>query len=245
MTCPSARRSDNLLLIAAREPVSGFTKTRLGQAIGMEAAATLYAAFLSDLAARFTPPALIPDPLYDLGWAFTPAECDFAAVLSSLDPPPPDHPAIHFVPQHGDDWGVRQSNLLRWGHGSGYARTVLTASDSPQMSLTVVLDAFRALQRHDVVLGRVSDGGYYLIGVSGPYDVLSGVQMSTASAADGVLERAVHLGLTTAEVDATFDVDEIGDLEHLRTFCTIDGGVVPATAAALRELGIAAQESIS
>lgn len=245
MNSPPARWADSLLLIAAREPTPGFTKTRLGRAIGLEAAAALYAAFLSDLAARFTPPALASDPPYDLGWAFIPAECDFAAVLSNLTPPPPDHPAIRFVPQHGDDWGVRQSNLLRWGHQSGYARTILTASDSPQMSLAVVLNAFRALERHDVVLGRVADGGYYLIGVSGPHDVLSGVPMSTASAADGVLERSAQLGLATAEVDATFDVDEVEDLEFLRTFCASDPGSAPATAAALGRLGIFGSASAS
>jgi glycosyltransferase A (GT-A) superfamily protein (DUF2064 family) len=51
------------LLIAAREPVPGTTKTRLGAAIGMARAATLYAAFLVDLAARFTP---VPD----VDWGF-------------------------------------------------------------------------------------------------------------------------------------------------------------------------------
>ena len=39
-----------LLLIAAREPVPGLTKTRLGATIGMARAAELYAAFLVDLA---------------------------------------------------------------------------------------------------------------------------------------------------------------------------------------------------
>ena len=44
-----------LLLIAAKEPVPGMAKTRLGATIGMARAAALYAAFLVDLAARFTP----------------------------------------------------------------------------------------------------------------------------------------------------------------------------------------------
>ncbi|HEV2107579.1 MAG TPA: TIGR04282 family arsenosugar biosynthesis glycosyltransferase [Thermomicrobiales bacterium] len=237
VTAPSARRSDNLLLIAAREPVPGSTKTRLGRAIGMEAAATLYRAFLSDLAARFTPPALAIEPLYDLGWAYTPSACDFARVLAGLESGPPSDPGIHLVPQQGSDWGARQANLLRWGRDAGYQRTVLTASDSPQMSLDVVLDAFRELERHEVVLGRVADGGYYLIGVSGPYDVLESVPMSTASAAAGVLQRTAALGLRAAEVAATFDIDEAEDLEHLRRFCVRSTDEVPATAAAIRKLG--------
>ena len=238
MTGSACRRSDNLLLIAVREPVPGFTKTRLGHEIGMELAATLYRAFVSDLAARFTPPALADDPPFDLGWAFTPAECDFAAVLAGLEHPPLPDPRVHFVSQYGPDWGVRQVNLLRAGHDAGYRRTVLTASDSPQMPLAVVLDAFRTLERHDVVLGRVTDGGYYLIGVHGPHDVLSGVPMSTADAADGVLQRATELGLGTAEVEPTFDIDVVDDLDQLRTLCESDPAMVPATARALRMLAI-------
>ena len=78
--CPGER---GLFLIAAREPRPGQTKTRLGAAIGMDRAAALYAAFLVDLAARFTP---CPDAEweFDLGWAYTPADVDFRPVLTEI-----------------------------------------------------------------------------------------------------------------------------------------------------------------
>ena len=235
------RRSDDLLLIAAREPTPGFTKTRLGATLGMEAAATLYRAFLTDLAHRFVPPALGEEPPFDLGWAFTPAGCDFPAVVRSLSPVMAALSAmgegrIHHVPQRGDDWGERQANLLRWGHDAGYRRTVLTASDSPQMTVATVEAAFGALETHDLVLGRVSDGGYYLIGLSGPHDVLRDVPMSTASAADALVARAGALGLRLAEVPATFDVDTGDDLAVLRAYAARHPAAIPVTAIALARL---------
>ena len=180
----SKRRGRGLLLIAAREPAPGMTKTRLGATIGMERAAALYAAFLVDLAARFTP---CPgeDWGFDVGWAFTPAEVDFAPVLQQIGCAPPPA-AVRFVAQQGEGWDVRQANILRWGHEQGYERTVLIGSDSPQLPFAVVRDAFAALADHDVAMGRTLDGGYYLIGMRGFHDVLTGVPMSTASAADAL-----------------------------------------------------------
>lgn len=95
----------------------------------------------------------------------------------------PSQPAsVRFVPQEGDGWVARQTNLVRWGHNHGYARTVLVASDSPHLPAGTLADAFAALKEQDVVLGRVRDGGSYLIGVRGLRDVLSGVPLSTATA---------------------------------------------------------------
>ncbi|MBA2276428.1 MAG: DUF2064 domain-containing protein, partial [Chloroflexia bacterium] len=143
----SSRRSDNLLMIAARDPVPGTTKTRLGAAIGMERAATLYRAFLRDLAARLTPPATAP-VAYDLAWTYSPPECDFRAVLAEVAGVAPGH--VWYVAQDGDDWGTRQSNLLRWGKERGYARSVLIASDSPQLARAVIDAAFAALESADI-----------------------------------------------------------------------------------------------
>jgi uncharacterized protein len=225
-----------LFLIAARAPVAGMTKTRLGATIGMERAAVLYAAFLVDLAARFTPCA-DGDWGFDIGWAYTPADVDFARVLESIGCPCPPS-AVRFVPQHGDGWDVRQAHLLRWGHDRGYARTVLVGSDSPHLTLHVAQEAFGKLLDADIVLGRTLDGGYYLIGMRGFHDVFSGVPMSTASAADALVARVTALGLGLAELPATFDIDEEGDLVHLRAELGPDGASAPATWAALRRLGL-------
>ena len=224
------------MLIAAREPVPGMTKTRLGATIGMARAAALYAAFLVDLAARFTP-CQDEDWGFDAGWAFTPADVDFACVLERIgcDRPPP---AVRFVAQHGDDWGERQANLLAWGHEQRYERTILIGSDSRQLPFAVVGDAFVALTDHDVAMGRTLDGGYYLIGARGFHDVLSGVPMSTESAADALAARTSDLGLRLAELPVAFDIDEERDLEHLRRALAPDGACAPATWAALRRLGL-------
>ncbi|MEJ7762318.1 MAG: DUF2064 domain-containing protein [Thermomicrobiales bacterium] len=235
------RRSENLLMIAAREPIPGFTKTRLGESLGMEVAAALYRAFLTDLAHRFVPPSLADEPPFDLAWAFTPAACDFPGVVRSLSPVMGVLSAmaegrVRHVPQRGKDWGERQANLLRWGHEAGYRRTILTASDSPQMTMATVESAFTALGSHDVVLGRVEDGGYYLIGLGGPHDVLRDVPMSTASAADALVARARGSRLLVAEMEATFDVDTAADLAMLRDYAARFPAAIPATAAALARL---------
>jgi len=223
---------EGLLLIAARNPVPGQTKTRLGSAIGMERAAALYRAFLVDLAARFAPTAT-----YDLGWAFTPPDADFAGVLASIGAPP--GPGVHLVPQDGEGWGVRQANLLRWGIEHGYDRTVLIASDSPHLPAGRVSDAFTALDDREIILGRVHDGGYFLIGARVPCDgLLDAVPMSTASAADALVARAATLGYRVAELPPTIDVDEAADLDRLEAELLPDGAPAPATWAALHDLSL-------
>jgi hypothetical protein len=57
---------DTALVVMARYPEVGATKTRLARAIGVEEAAHLYRAFLTDLAQRFA------GQPYDLHWAYTP-----------------------------------------------------------------------------------------------------------------------------------------------------------------------------
>ncbi len=226
-----------LLLIAAREPTPGMTKTRLGAAIGMERAADLYAAFLRDLDNRFTPPAHA-EWEFDVGWAFTPAEADFARVLEEIGCARPPATTL-FVPQQGEGWDVRQANLLRWGWERGYPCTVLMASDSPHLPLGTIREAFATLEQNDITMARTLDGGYALIGMRGFHDVLTGVPMSTMRAADALAIRTAALGLRIGELPPTFDIDEEADLEHLTAALAPDGAAAPASWAAMRRLGLA------
>jgi glycosyltransferase A (GT-A) superfamily protein (DUF2064 family) len=232
------RTTDNLLLIGARVPRSGATKTRLGTSIGMERAAALYRAFLADLAVNLAPPVADPEPAFDLAWAYSPPDADFCKELRNATGTTPAH--AHYVPQLADeDWGRRQSALLAWGHERGYGSTILVASDSPQLDRSVVLEAFAALKSSEVVIGRVLDGGYYLIGQRGSRDLLQGVEMSTSSAADGVIVHARNQGLRVVEAPATFDIDVEEDLGHLRAHLEQDRGRSnPATWDAMKTLGL-------
>jgi rSAM/selenodomain-associated transferase 1 len=226
----------DLLMIAARAPNPGETKTRLGAVIGMEAAAELYRAFLRDLAATFD--CNSGDRAWDLAWTHSPPEVDFRAELRAMTGR--EAPAVTvFVPQNGPDWGARQANLLRWGFQRRYERVVLMASDSPQLARGHIEDAFRQLERHDVVLGRVRDGGYYLVGMVGYHDVLTGVPMSTTSAADGVVQAAANQGLTVGETEPAFDIDEAPDLALLVDVLRRDPARCPETRRALVRLGLA------
>jgi hypothetical protein len=228
----SERRSPNLLMLAARAPIPGETKTRLGRVIGMERAAALYEAFLRDLAAGLAG----PDTRYDVAWTYSPPETDFAPWLERIGACL--RPGVHLVPQEGPDWGKRQDALLRWGDAHGYARTVLVATDSPQLRRSVIEEAFAALEAHDVAMGRVLDGGYYLVGLAGYSPVLHEVPMSTSSAADALVARSTALGRTLVELPPTFDVDEANDLRRLIAALAPDGAPCPATWDALERLGL-------
>ena len=231
----NARTSENLLLIVARAPVAGATKTRLGATIGMERAAEIYRAFLADIAVRFTP-AAGERLAHDFGWAVTPWEYDFNPVLIPAEIA--DRPAAMRVAQEGGDLGARLTNLFRWATERGWLRTVIMASDSPHLGREAAEAAFAALERHDVAIARVFDGGYYLIGLRGFHDVLSGTPIGTMDAADGVIARAAELGLSVGELAATFDVDIECDIAMLRAELAPDGVAAPATWAALARLGL-------
>lgn len=231
---PSPRVTD-LFLFVARQPTPGVAKTRLGRAIGMEGAATLYEAFLLDLSARFGP-WFAEHTAYDFGWAHSPAEVDFAAVLVSLGCARPIA-NVRFVAQEGEGLAARLTNLFLWAERHGYRRTVIAATDSPHLDCeAAVAHAFAALDEHDVVLGQTIDGGYYLVGLKGVHDVLAGAPLSTGQEADALIAKSKALGLRVAELTPSFDVDELADVQRLRDALAPDGRSAPATWAAMKRL---------
>jgi rSAM/selenodomain-associated transferase 1 len=224
----------NLLVIVARAPVPGTTKTRLAATIGAERACALYRAFLTDLAHRFSP----TNASFDVAWAFTPADSDFRATIAGLAARP-IAPATLFVPQRGETFNDRLTNIFHWAFLAGYQRVGIMASDSPQLPVAVVLEAFASLAAHDVTIGRVADGGYYLIGLSRFSTLLLDLPMSTPNAADALIARARDLRLSLGEISPSFDVDEVPDLDHLRRALAPDGSSAPATWEMVKRLGLA------
>ncbi len=216
------------LYVIARAPRPGFAKTRLGRTIGHERAIILYRAFLRDLAARFS------GSPFALGWYVTPL--DAWPEISSLT-----GETGRVLLQVEGDLTRRQRELFREAASRGEERTVLIASDSPHLTVEVVEEAFRCLERQDIVFGPTYDGGYYLIGMRGYHDVLRETPMSVGTELDGIVARARLSGLSVGLLEATFDVDVVEDLRHLRplALARLD---LAATRDALETLGLLEEE---
>lgn len=223
-----SERPSEALYVIAKAPRPGFAKTRLGRTIGHERAAALYRAFLEDLVARFS------GSRFELGWYVTPpdAEPELRALLGE---------SVRLLFQGESDLTERQRELFRIAAGRGEKRVVLVASDSPQATVETVEQAFRCLDNRDLVMGPTYDGGYYLIGMRDPHEVLArgvlgDVPMSTGTELEGLISGALLQGLSVARLGAIFDVDVEEDLRHLRAI--IERPDLPATRAALESLGL-------
>ncbi len=191
------------LYIAAKAPRTGFAKTRLGESIGHEAAIELYRAFIRDLAARFS------GSRFDLGWYVTPPDSwpEFSDLTGDTE---------RLLYQKEGSLTERQRKLFREAADRGEERVVLVGADLPHLTAETVEEAFRKLDRHELVLGPTHDGGYYLIGMRGWHDVLRDVPMSTGSELEGILTLAERSGISVALLEGTFDVDVVEDIRHLR-----------------------------
>ena len=221
--------ADSALVIVARYPQIGTTKTRLARALGNEETVRLYRAFLADLAHRFA-----DQPAFDLHWAYTPAGVDYAAFMAELAPPLARH--MHFFPQEGDGLGERLLNAFRRTYAQGYRRTVLIGSDSPQISVDTITEAIRALDKADVALGPAEDGGYYMIAMRRPHNVFHGIPMSTDAVLRMTVELALRQGLEVSLQETLFDIDELPDLERLAHLLRTNASLAPATAALLASM---------
>jgi rSAM/selenodomain-associated transferase 1 len=207
------------LVIMAKEPAVGRTKTRLCPPLTPIEAASLYTALLRDtialgervenvqLAIAVTPPQASGyfRQITPMGTLILPVACaDIGECLSRV-----------------------QSSLLAAGH----PKVIALNSDGPTLPPTYLRQAIVQLDSTDVVLGPSDDGGYYLIGLKQPHpELFDGIAWSTDQVMDQTRARARDLRLVVAELPPWYDVDTADDLARLQAeLATLPGGTLPHT----------------
>lgn len=192
------------VIIVAKQPLAGLSKTRLAAGIGSDNAVMLYRCFLQDTIASA---ARVPD--CRLAFSFWPPEA--AEYFQRLDT------SALLLPQHGDDFGSRLLSAFVQAAAAGYDEMVLIGSDNPSLPLASLMQAFEALQKTPTVLGPCEDGGYYMIGMREPQPALflSGISWSTDIVADQTRMAASASGLGMAEMLVWYDIDTTADLIRL------------------------------
>jgi rSAM/selenodomain-associated transferase 1 len=194
------------LVVVAKEPSVGRTKTRLSPPLSGQQAAELYRCLLLDTLELMKRVEGV-QPII----AYLPPEAE--PFFRRIAPP-----GFDFVPQVGADLGDRLDNVLTHCLQKGYRQAVVMDSDSPTLPMVYLRQAFRELDdpNVDVVLGSCDDGGYYLIGLKSPCSALfQGIVMSTSTVVTETLARAQEQGLRVACLPRWYDVDTYEDLERL------------------------------
>lgn len=192
--------AERTLLVFAKPPLMGRTKTRLAAGIGAARAAGFYRQATHRLLTR-----LGADPRWRT----------VLAVNAAPDERYPCWPTrVPRVPQGRGDLGDR----MRRAMGSlPPGPVVVLGTDSPQVEPADVAGAFSALGAADAVFGPASDGGYWLLGLArrrpAP-DLFSDVRWSTRhTLAD--TRASLPPGFAVAMLGVLADVDEAGDLRAL------------------------------
>ena len=197
---------NELVLLFLKAPVRGTVKTRLASAIGAEAALELFRCFILDTAESVTRAGL------PLRICFTPA----SEINKVADLLPPQ--SYNLMPQEGKDLGERMENAFRRAFAEGCCRAVLLGSDIPDLPADIIGEALAALLSVDLVLGPARDGGYYLIGMTGPrvcQDLFRGIPWSSPSVFRLTLQKAQAAGLKVHLLPDWNDVDSVEDLRDL------------------------------
>ena len=213
------------LIVVAKKPEPGSTKTRLCPPFTPEAAAEFYGCLMRDtlaLAVRLQG--------VDLTLAFTPSSAiDY---FQSLVPD-----GFRLISQKGNGLGERLSNALGHHLDQGYRKAVIMNSDGPTLPLDYLADAFAGLDHADVTLGMGHDGGYYLMGVKHLYpELFQNIAWSTERVIPQTLEVCRRLKLKVQRLPVWYDVDVEADLMRLRRDLKENPASAPHTRAFLKKL---------
>jgi rSAM/selenodomain-associated transferase 1 len=196
------------VIVFARAPRPGATKTRLIPALGPEGAADLYRCFLLDTLSK----------VGKLGAAIVVevAEADDAGAVAELSRT--TCPEARIAVQKGRDLGARMAEAVETTLFAGHPRAVVIGTDSPSVPLDLLRQALDLGGDRDLVLGPCLDGGYYLIGMrEAQPEVFAGIQWSSATVLSETLKRAEEQSLTVALLEPWYDVDTPEDLLLLQS----------------------------
>lgn len=189
------------LLIFAKQPRAGETKTRLQPDYTPQQAADIAAFML-----RAT---------MELAVASWPGE------ISLYGAPDTNHPLFHdlakefgvrLADQRGGDLGARMQHAFADVLTRRRAAAIL-GCDVPHCSWDILDQANHRLARGENVLGPTADGGYYLIGLQRPCPGLfADISWGTAQVLPQTLARAATLDIELAPLPLLQDVDTAADL---------------------------------
>ena len=194
--------SKNLLIIFTRNPELHKVKTRLAKSVGDKTALEIYK-FLLNKTNEVTQN----------------LHCDKAVYYSVKIRENDMWNANNYQKyiQKGGDLGKRMQNAFQNGFNKHYKKIIIVGSDIYDLKPKHINEAFRVLDKNDVVIGPAEDGGYYLLGMKTLQpNIFNHKDWGTASVRKDTLKDLQKVNVHLLE--KLNDVDVIEDIENHPAF---------------------------
>lgn len=194
------------IVVLAKAPVAGRSKTRLCPALTPQHAADVARAALLD-----TIDAVVGVPVRRRVLVLDGAAEDLAT--DGLD----------VLPQRGAGLDERLAHAFEDAFATCPVPTLLVGMDSPQVTSSLLAGAVEQLLSGDSVLGHAADGGWWALGLVRPdAEVFLGVPMSADDTGERQERRLRQRGLRPCLLPVLRDIDRIEDLVEV-------AGIMPRT----------------
>ena len=196
---------NNFLLFFVKYPEEGRVKTRLSRELDAAIVVGLYRNFVMDLLSMLEETGI----QFQIAYSPESSQGRFAEWLGSM---------YFYMPQQGNDLGRRMKNALTRAFERGFGRAIVIGSDSPDLPVELIHEAFSSLETHDAVIGPSLDGGYYLIGFNSNTllpAAFEGIQWSTNAVFRTTIARLEGARLNIHKLPEWRDVDTFDDLRDM------------------------------
>ncbi len=195
---------DNAVILFARDPILGQVKTRLSSFLDDETILRLYTCFVEDSLGKIR-----QVDNTDCFVGISPSNLSgFFSGIESSD--------TRLFIQQGKDLGDKMRQAFVDRFADGYKKVVIIGSDSPSLPVSYINQALESDK--DLMLGPSTDGGYYLIGMSGKVsEVFDGIAWGTDQVLRETLGCVKKLDISLELLPVWYDVDLPEDLKFLKT----------------------------
>ena len=194
------------LIIFTRYPEPGKTKSRLIPILGEKGAANLHR--------HMTEKTLITvrelqalDPL-SIEVRFTGGNLDVMQNWLGSD--------LIYDAQCFGNLGDRMRNAFETAFHEEKNHIIMIGTDCPFLTVDILIQGFKALEDHAVVLGPAKDGGYYLIGLNHYIpELFQDIPWGSANVFQKTINYCQTLNLSVSELPLLSDIDRPEDLESM------------------------------
>jgi len=197
-------KKNKAVILFARDLILGQVKTRLSSLFDDETILRLYTCFVEDSLEKIR-----QVDNADCFVGISPS--NLSGFFNGIE----DSDTRLFV-QQGKDLGDKMRQAFVDRFSDGYKKVVIIGSDSPSLPVSYINQALNSDK--DLMLGPSTDGGYYLIAMTGKVsEVFDGIAWGTEQVLDETLNRVKKAGVSLELLPVWYDVDFPEDLKFLKT----------------------------